>query len=160
MNAEWQSWPDHQNIERNERYGFGVYAGGRMIYFVRSQKRVVVVGIGRKIYQPPEGWQGCQPHYNWKYHGITIWCSLNINQSIVLFFQQRASRIRSVPFTGDSSEDSSDNEDTRATITTNSSHTTSGETESSHSTGSPIKNVKTCSLLSPIKSSKSTPLTI
>ncbi|KAG8186143.1 hypothetical protein JTE90_022731 [Oedothorax gibbosus] len=48
----------------------------------------------------------------------------------------RASQIRSVPFTGEST-DSSDNEDnTRVTST----HTTSGETESSASTGSPGRN--------------------
>ncbi|GFY66838.1 uncharacterized protein CG43867 [Trichonephila inaurata madagascariensis] len=46
----------------------------------------------------------------------------------------RASQIRSVPFTGDSS-DSSDNEDTRVTMTTTSSQTTSGDTESSASLG-------------------------
>ncbi|KAG8198398.1 hypothetical protein JTE90_021640 [Oedothorax gibbosus] len=46
----------------------------------------------------------------------------------------RASQIRSVPFTGDSS-DSSDNEDARITMTTTSSQTTSGDTESSASAG-------------------------
>ncbi|XP_071044238.1 uncharacterized protein CG43867 isoform X3 [Parasteatoda tepidariorum] len=46
----------------------------------------------------------------------------------------RASQIRSVPFTGESS-DSSDNEDTRVTMITTSSQTTSGDTESSTSIG-------------------------
>ncbi|GAB6021120.1 hypothetical protein CHUAL_003752 [Chamberlinius hualienensis] len=65
----------------------------------------------------------------------------------------RASQIRSIPFTGESS-DSSDNEDTtRVTMTTTSSHTTSGETtESSLSTSSPSKSAKGCS--SPCSSSK------
>ncbi|GIY83075.1 uncharacterized protein CG43867 [Caerostris darwini] len=46
----------------------------------------------------------------------------------------RASQIRSIPFTGDSS-DSSDNDDARVTMTTTSSQTTSGDTESSASLG-------------------------
>ncbi|GFY52781.1 uncharacterized protein CG43867 [Trichonephila inaurata madagascariensis] len=64
----------------------------------------------------------------------------------------RASQIRSVPFTGEST-DSSDNEDnTRVTST----HTTSGETESSASTGSPGRN-KGSSNQSPAKHSCTSP---
>ncbi|XP_054721007.1 uncharacterized protein CG43867-like [Uloborus diversus] len=58
----------------------------------------------------------------------------------------RASQIRSVPFTGEST-DSSDNEDTRITST----HTTSGETESSASTGSPGRGNKGSLNQSPAK---------
>lgn len=66
---------------------------------------------------------------------------------------QRASQIRSVPFTGEST-DSSDNEDnTRVTST----HTTSGETESSASTGSPGRGNKGSSNQSPAKHSCTSP---
>ncbi|CAM1311332.1 PLEKHH2 (predicted) [Pycnogonum litorale] len=75
----------------------------------------------------------------------------DINVPVYTSVKGRASQIRSVPFSGGSSEDSSENEDTRATVTTNSSNTTSGETESSHSTGSPIKCIKTTSIISPTK---------
>lgn len=64
----------------------------------------------------------------------------------------RASQIRSVPFTGEST-DSSDNEDTRITST----HTTSGETESSASTGSPGRCGKGSLNPSPAKHSCSSP---
>lgn len=72
-----------------------------------------------------------------------------LNIPVYATVKGRASQIRSMPFTGESS-DSSDNEDTRVTVTTTSSHTTSGETESSLSTGSPSKSGKTTgSSLSP-----------
>ncbi|GFT92153.1 uncharacterized protein CG43867 [Nephila pilipes] len=57
-----------------------------------------------------------------------------LNIPVYATVKGRASQIRSVPFTGDSS-DSSDNEDTRVTMTTTSSQTTSGDTESSASLG-------------------------
>ncbi|XP_067143938.1 uncharacterized protein CG43867-like isoform X2 [Centruroides vittatus] len=73
----------------------------------------------------------------------------DLNIPVYATVKGRASQIRSMPFTGDSS-DSSDNEDTRVTVTTTSSQTTSGETESSLSTGSPSKSGKTTgSSLSP-----------
>ncbi|XP_055926496.1 uncharacterized protein CG43867-like isoform X1 [Argiope bruennichi] len=57
-----------------------------------------------------------------------------LNIPVYATVKGRASQIRSVPFTGDSS-DSSDNEDARVTMTTTSSQTTSGDTESSASLG-------------------------
>ncbi|XP_076360493.1 uncharacterized protein CG43867-like isoform X3 [Tachypleus tridentatus] len=62
----------------------------------------------------------------------------DLNIPVYATVKGRASQIRPVPFSGESS-DSSDNEDARVTVTTTSSHTTSGETESSASTGSPGK---------------------
>ncbi|XP_035206715.1 uncharacterized protein CG43867-like isoform X2 [Stegodyphus dumicola] len=55
-----------------------------------------------------------------------------LNIPVYATVKGRASQIRPVPFTGDSS-DSSDNEETRVTMTTTSSQTTSGDTESSTS---------------------------
>ena len=83
---------------------------------------------------------------------------------IVLFFSiQRASQIRSMPFTGDSSDDSSDGEDhavmmTCTTSTHNSHNSTSTdntETSTSGSASSPSKSLKTSSSLSPAKRSGS-----
>ncbi|XP_065095489.1 uncharacterized protein CG43867 isoform X7 [Ochlerotatus camptorhynchus] len=75
----------------------------------------------------------------------------------------RASQIRSMPFTGDSSDDSSDGEDhgaimTCATSTHNSHNSTSTdntETSTSGSASSPSKSLKTSSSLSPAKRSGS-----
>ncbi|XP_055545921.1 uncharacterized protein CG43867 isoform X5 [Wyeomyia smithii] len=75
----------------------------------------------------------------------------------------RASQIRSMPFTGDSSDDSSDGEEhgaimTCATSTHNSHNSTSTdntETSTSGSASSPSKSLKTSSSLSPAKRSGS-----
>ncbi|XP_055606387.1 uncharacterized protein CG43867-like isoform X10 [Uranotaenia lowii] len=75
----------------------------------------------------------------------------------------RASQIRSIPFTGESSDDSSDGEDhgaimTCATSTHNSHNSTSTdntETSTSGSASSPSKSLKTSSSLSPAKRSGS-----
>nr|XP_042909382.1 uncharacterized protein CG43867 [Parasteatoda tepidariorum] len=64
----------------------------------------------------------------------------------------RASQIRSVPFTGESTDSSDNEENTRVTST----HTTSGETESSASTGSPGRN-KSSTNQSPAKHSCTSP---
>ncbi|XP_054722183.1 uncharacterized protein CG43867-like [Uloborus diversus] len=56
----------------------------------------------------------------------------DLNIPVYATVKGRASQIRSVPFTGDSS-DSSDNEDSRVTMATTSSQTNSGDTESSAS---------------------------
>uniref|UniRef100_T1J612 PH domain-containing protein n=1 Tax=Strigamia maritima TaxID=126957 RepID=T1J612_STRMM len=86
-------------------------------------------------------------------NGAHPYCEISV--PVYATVKGRASQIRSFPFTGDSS-DSSDNEDVRVTMTTNSSHTTSGETESSLSTSSPSKSLKTGSSPSPAKQSTNT----
>lgn len=71
---------------------------------------------------------------------------------------QRASQIRSMPFTGDSSDDSSDGEDHAVMLTHNShnsSSTDNTETSTSGSASSPSKSCKTSSSLSPAKRSGS-----
>lgn len=80
----------------------------------------------------------------------------DLNIPVYATVKGRASQIRCVPFTGEST-DSSDNEDTRITIATTSSHTTSGETESSASTGSPSRGGKTGDSLSDSPAKKSCP---
>nr|NP_001284762.1 uncharacterized protein Dmel_CG43867, isoform K [Drosophila melanogaster]AHN59233.1 uncharacterized protein Dmel_CG43867, isoform K [Drosophila melanogaster] len=70
----------------------------------------------------------------------------------------RASQIRSMPFTGDSSDDSSDGEDHAVMLTHhshNSSSTDNTETSTSGSASSPSKSLKTSSSLSPAKRSGS-----
>ncbi|XP_016949426.1 uncharacterized protein CG43867 isoform X4 [Drosophila biarmipes] len=70
----------------------------------------------------------------------------------------RASQIRSMPFTGDSSDDSSDGEDHAVMLTHhshNSSSTENTETSTSGSASSPSKSLKTSSSLSPAKRSGS-----
>ncbi|XP_073830582.1 uncharacterized protein CG43867 isoform X2 [Musca autumnalis] len=70
----------------------------------------------------------------------------------------RASQIRSMPFTGDSSDDSSDGEDHAVMLTHNShnsSSTDNTETSTSGSASSPSKSCKTSSSLSPAKRSGS-----
>ncbi|XP_017067570.1 uncharacterized protein CG43867 isoform X9 [Drosophila eugracilis] len=70
----------------------------------------------------------------------------------------RASQIRSMPFTGDSSDDSSDGEDHAVMLTHhshNSSSTDNTETSTSGSVSSPSKSLKTSSSLSPAKRSGS-----
>lgn len=75
----------------------------------------------------------------------------------------RASQIRSMPFTGDSSDDSSDGEDHAVMLTCatsthnshNSSSTDNTETSTSGSASSPSKSLKTSSSLSPAKRSGS-----
>ncbi|XP_055915623.1 uncharacterized protein CG43867 isoform X9 [Eupeodes corollae] len=70
----------------------------------------------------------------------------------------RASQIRSIPFTGDSSDDSSDGEE-HAVMMTHNSHNSSStdntETSTSGSASSPSKSLKTSSSLSPAKRSGS-----
>ncbi|XP_037914351.1 uncharacterized protein CG43867 isoform X5 [Hermetia illucens] len=70
----------------------------------------------------------------------------------------RASQIRSMPFTGDSSDDSSDGEE-HAVMMTHNSHNSSStdntETSTSGSASSPSKSLKTSSSLSPAKRSGS-----
>ncbi|XP_037934744.1 uncharacterized protein CG43867 isoform X2 [Teleopsis dalmanni] len=69
----------------------------------------------------------------------------------------RASQIRSMPFTGDSSDDSSDGED-HAVMLTHNSHNSSSTDNTETSTGSassPSKSLKTSSSLSPAKRSGS-----
>lgn len=75
-----------------------------------------------------------------------------------VIFKQRASQIRSMPFTGDSSDDSSDGEDHAVMLTHNShnsSSTDNTETSTSGSASSPSKSLKTSSSLSPAKRSGS-----
>ncbi|XP_055841558.1 uncharacterized protein CG43867 isoform X4 [Episyrphus balteatus] len=70
----------------------------------------------------------------------------------------RASQIRSMPFTGDSSDDSSDGEEHAVMMThnsQNSSSTENTETSTSGSASSPSKSLKTSSSLSPAKRSGS-----
>lgn len=79
------------------------------------------------------------------------------------FHVQRASQIRSMPFTGDSSDDSSDGEEhavmmncvTSTHNSHNSSSTDNTETSTSGSASSPSKSLKTSSSLSPAKRSGS-----
>lgn len=79
------------------------------------------------------------------------------------FSLQRASQIRSMPFTGDSSDDSSDGEEhavmmncvTSTHNSHNSSSTDNTETSTSGSASSPSKSLKTSSSLSPAKRSGS-----
>ncbi|XP_055388062.1 uncharacterized protein CG43867-like isoform X2 [Condylostylus longicornis] len=70
----------------------------------------------------------------------------------------RASQIRATPFTGDSSDDSSEGEE-HAIVVANNSHNSSSaentETSTSGSASSPSKSVKTSSSLSPAKRSDS-----
>ncbi|XP_076358962.1 uncharacterized protein CG43867-like [Tachypleus tridentatus] len=81
----------------------------------------------------------------------------DLNIPVYATVKGRASQIRTIPFSEESS-DSSDNEDARATITTTSSHTTSGEIESSASTGSSGKGGKILNNNSPALQNCNSPL--
>lgn len=86
-----------------------------------------------------------------------------LHRIYICFYLQRASQIRSMPFTGDSSDDSSDGEEhavmmncvTSTHNSHNSSSTDNTETSTSGSASSPSKSLKTSSSLSPAKRSGS-----
>lgn len=88
--------------------------------------------------------------------GAVIGGYCDINVPVYATVKGRASQIRSIPFSGDSSDDSSDAEEHVAPITCtqfNNSHnsTCTDNTETSHSGSSPSKSLKTSSSLSPAK---------
>lgn len=88
--------------------------------------------------------------------GAVIGGYCDINVPVYATVKGRASQIRSIPFSGDSSDDSSDAEEHVATIPCtqfNNSHnsTCTDNTETSMSGSSPSKSLKTSSSLSPAK---------
>lgn len=88
--------------------------------------------------------------------GAVIGGYCDINVPVYATVKGRASQIRSIPFSGDSSDDSSDAEEHVATIPCtqfNNSHnsTCTDNTETSISGSSPSKSLKTSSSLSPAK---------
>lgn len=88
--------------------------------------------------------------------GAVIGGYCNINVPVYATVKGRASQIRSIPFSGDSSDDSSDAEEHVATVPCtqfNNSHnsTCTDNTETSISGSSPSKSLKTSSSLSPAK---------
>lgn len=89
-------------------------------------------------------------------HGAVIGGYCDINVPVYATVKGRASQIRSIPFSGDSSDDSSDAEEHVAAIPCtqfNNSHnsTCTDNTETSISGSSPSKSLKTSSSLSPAK---------